>query len=213
MKVKQLFEKYDVMPQLSEHQLRVGAVGQMVAENWRGGCDVEMVTKVCLLHDMGNIVKFDLSDEAQRNRMFGQVDDLANWRKVQEKYWEKYGRDAHAATKGILADAGLASLNKYIDEEGELYFSEALGPQLEKANTESVILMYADFRVKPEGVVGYRERVDDLRDRYGGGKSPTWYEWTGKFGKYIEGKTKIDPESITEQDARGRWDELLSVTI
>lgn len=215
------------MPQLAEHQLRVGGVGQLVAESWihsahstgsgqagsEQAVDVERVTQVCLLHDMGNLVKFDLSDEAKRDSMFGKASNLPYWREVQSEYWARYGKDAHVATKGILKDAGIEWMNKYIDEEGELYFAEALGEKLEKASVEAVILMYADFRVKPEGIVSYKDRVNDLRERYGGGKTPTWYEWTQEFERWIEEKTEISLASITEELVRPKWDELLSVKI
>jgi len=223
MVIKELFDKFEVMPQLVEHQLRVGAVGQILAQNWiypirptsSGGAkvDVELTTKLCLLHDMGNIVKFDLSDEAQREAQFGKTGNLPYWRKVQAKYRDKYGRDAHAATKGVLAEAGLSELIHYIDEEAELYFSEAGPKELATTNPATVILMYADMRVKPEGVVSYQERVDDLQKRYGGGRTATWYEWTKTFAKFIKEQTRIDPESITEEVVRARWNELLSVRI
>lgn len=213
MLIKQLYEQFEIMPQLVEHQLRVGAVGQIVAENWIGKCDVELVTMVCLLHDMGNIVKFDLSDEAQKVSKFGKIENLSYWQKVQQKYWDKYGRDAHAATKGILVEAGLAKYIKHIEEENGLYNSEASEEQLVSATVPAVVLMYADMRVIPQGVVSYRERVDDLRERYGGGKTPTWYGWTQAFEKWLQSQIKIDPSLINEEQARARFDSLLSATI
>lgn len=212
MNIKQLYEKYDVMPQLVEHQLRVGVVGQIVAENWRDGCDVGLATKLGLLHDMGNIVKLDLSDEAQRVSVFGKVDNLSHWQKVQKKYWEQYGKDAHVATKEILSDAGLGEMNSYMDEEGELYVGEASREKLETANVESIILMYADFRVKPEGVVSYQDRVDDLYTRYRS-KSPTWYEWAIGFEKWMQEQVAVDLTTIDEALTRVRWDELLQIRI
>lgn len=213
MKIKQLYDKYAIMSQLAEHQLRVGGVGQMVAENWRGGCDETEVTKVCLLHDMGNTVKFDLSDEAVNTKMFGRIVNLPYWRGVQQKYWDKYGKDAHIATKGILAEAGLADLNKYIDEESELYFSEASEEELMQASVPAVILMYADCRVVPRGIVPYRERVEDLKARYGGGKSATWYPWMFRFEKWLQAQVSIDLSTITEEVVARRWESLLSVRI
>lgn len=200
MLVSDLYKKYDIMPQLAEHQLRVGAVGAIVAENWKGEVDLELATKLCLLHDMGNIVKFsELTDPY--------------WRRVQQEYRDRYGKDAHVATKGILAEAGLGHLNRYIDEESELYFAEAGGEELEVASPEAVILLYADFRVKPEGVVSYQERVEDLRERYGGGKSPTWYGWTQAFEKWLNNQVELDPAEIDEAAAKKRWDRLLEVEI
>jgi len=100
-----------------------------------------------------------------------------------------------------------------IDEEARLYFSEATGEELAQAEPAAVIMMYADFRVKPEGIVSYRERVDDLQERYGGGKSPTWYTWTQEFEKWIRSMVAVDPETISEKQVRERWDELLETEI
>lgn len=201
------------MPQLAEHQLRVGAVGQIVAENWRGGCDELLATKLCLLHDMGNIVKFDLSDEAQRVSMFGKIDNLPHWQEVQKKYLDQYGSDAHAATNGILREMGEDKIVPMIDEEVRLYLAEADSQELDKADVPTVIMMYGDFRVIPQGVVSYQDRVEDLRVRYGGGKSPTWLAWTAKFEQWIQERIAVDLDSITEEVVRPRWDALLKVEI
>ena len=165
MQVKQLYAKYQIMPQLETHMLRVAGVGKIVAQNWKDGCDAKLATELCLIHDMGNIVKFDLSNESVRAKMFGVPTDLGYWRKIQKKYWNKYGKDAHVATKGILSEAKLDRFNKYIDEEHTLYFAEANEEELSKASLPAIILMYADCRVKPEGVVSNHEPVDDIKVR------------------------------------------------
>jgi len=213
MEIRDLYKKFEIMPQLSEHQLRVGGVGQMVAEHWKGGCDKQLVTKLCLVHDMGNVVKFDLSEEAVKTKMFGRQVNLPYWRKVQQKYWDQYGKDAHAATKRILAEAGLVEMKQYIEEEAKLYFAEAKPKELEQAAIPTIILMYADARVVPSGIVSFRERIDDLVKRYGGGKSPTWYESMFSFEKWLKSKLDFDPETITEEVVRERWEQLLSVRI
>lgn len=220
MLVADLYKQYHIMPQLAQHQLRVGAVGQIVAENWSFDpaqdkrVDAMLTTKLCLLHDMGNIVKFDLSEEAVQTKMFGQKVDLPYWRRIQQEYRDMYGKDAHAATKGILAEAGLEWLNPLIDEEGNLYKQQVGEEQLAKADPAAAILMYADMRVVPRGVASYQARVDDLWARgYGRGMSEGYLAWAKEFDQWVHKMCKIDPETITEAMARVRWDELLSVTI
>lgn len=198
------------MPQLETHMLRVGAIGKIVAENWKDGCDVKYVTGVCLLHDMGNLVKFDLINRNEEK--FGKIENLEYWQKIQQEYWGKYGHDAHDATVGILQDADLTQFVDLIIEEEKLYFAEAREKELAQANVATIILMYADCRVTPSGVVTYRERVDDLRDRYGA-RTETWYDWTYWFDNWMQSKVKIDLRKITEESASPLFDELLRYNI
>jgi 5'-deoxynucleotidase YfbR-like HD superfamily hydrolase len=49
------------MRNLQLHQLRVAAVGQIICESIPDFDETEEVVTTCLLHDMGNIIKFDLN--------------------------------------------------------------------------------------------------------------------------------------------------------
>ncbi len=212
MTIKQLYAKYHIMPQLETHMLRVAGVGKIIAENWKDGCDVKLVTDLCLLHDMGNIVKFDLRDGIDISK-FGRIENLKHWQEVQRGYWDKYGKDAHDATIGILHDAGLAKFESYINEEELLYFAEAKDAELDKSSVAAIILMYADCRVIPNGVVSYRERIDDLKNRYGGVGTTTWYDWTYWFENWMQSKVTIDLNNITEASVTPLFDELLTYTL
>ncbi len=212
MTIRELYEKYQIMPQLVTHMLRVGAVGKIIAENWVSECDVKFTTDLCLVHDMGNIVKFDLS-ENDNNKMFGPIENIEKWREVQKSYWDKYGHDAHEATVGILNDAGLGRFVDCITEEEKLYFAEASEPVLDETNVATIIMLYSDCKVTPCGVVSYRERIDDLCKRYGDGRTRTWYDWTYRFEKWMQSKTKIDLQSIDEAMVQPLFDELLGYQI
>lgn len=211
MNIRDLYQKYHIMPQLETHMLRVAGVGKMVSENWRGKCDTKLATDLCLVHDMGNIVKFDLRDNIDRSK-FGEIQNLEHWQKIQLEYWDKYGKDTHGATIGILKDAGLPQFESFIDEEEKLYFAEAREKELSNTRVETIILMYSDCRVTPSGVVSYRERVNDLKDRYGT-RSENWYDWTYWFEEWIQKQVTIDLNSITEASVTPLFDELLGYNI
>lgn len=211
MKIQDLYHKYQIMPQLSTHMLRVAGVGKIVGENWRGECDSKFVTELCLLHDMGNIVKFELEKASEAK--FGKIENLKHWQKVQRLYRAKYGQSAHTATSGILNEAELGRYVSYIQEEEKLYFAEAKEAELGKARVAAIILMYADCRVTPSGVVSYRKRIDDLRDRYGGVASATWYDWTFWFEEWMQTQVKIELDEIREESVAPLFDELLSYNI
>ncbi len=211
MTIDDIYTKYQIMPQLKTHMLRVAGVGNIVAENWKSGCDTKLVTDLCLLHDMGNIVKFDLTNRDESK--FGKMEKVEYWQQVQKEYWDKYGRNAHDATNGILREAKLTRFIEYINEEEKLYFMEAQEAQLSKASVAAIILMYSDCRVTPQGVVSYRERIDDLKARYGGVASPTWYDWTRWFDEWMQKQVSIDLKTITEQAVEPLFDDLLTYTI
>lgn len=213
MQVKAVYERYQIMPQLATHMLRVAGVGKLMMKGWKRYVDEELVIRSLLLHDLGNIVKFNLSDEGQRQIKSKDKVDLDYWQKVQKEMWQRYGRDAHEATKKMLGEIGLDELIPIMEEESILYFSEAESVELELASEAAKILMYCDCRVVPSGVVSYRERVDDLVARYGGKSSPTWYEWMMEFEKYMERSTRTNLKTITEEQVKPLFDELLTMDI
>lgn len=212
MKIRDLYHKFEIMPQLETHMLRVAGVGRIIAENWDSSCDTKFITDLCLVHDLGNIVKFDLSEKFNQNK-FGKIDNIEKWREVQKVYIQKYGENAQAATVNILSEAKLEQFVDPLIKEEELYFAEAKPGELEQANLASVILMYADCRVTPGGVCSYRERIDDLKERYGGVKSETWYQWTYSFENWVQSKLKIDLQSITEESVTPLFDELRNYSL
>jgi len=145
--------------------------------------------------------------------VYGMIKDLEYWQQVQKVVWDKYGRDAHDATIGILNEAGLTQFISFINEEEKLYFLEAREKELAEASVAAIILMYADCRVKPAGVVSYRERIDDLKERYGGGKTETWYKWTFWFDEWIQKQVRIDLTQITDETVEPLFPELLGYNI
>ena len=60
MTILEIYEKYKIMPQLQEHQLRVASVAKTICDHLLVPVHTDHVVSVCLLHDMGNILKFDL---------------------------------------------------------------------------------------------------------------------------------------------------------
>src|SRR3954452_25294278 len=95
-KVSEIYSEYKIMPALQQHQLRVAAVAAMICDSLPG-TDKETVVIACLFHDMGNIIKSDLSYFPE----FVQPEGLEYWEKVKQEYIQKYGSDENAATKEI----------------------------------------------------------------------------------------------------------------
>jgi hypothetical protein len=155
-----LYKEYKIPPNLQQHQLRVAAVAAMICENWEGpSVEVGTIVSACLLHDMGNIVKYT----------FTLPEDLANpeatayWREVKKEFVEKYGDRDHHATIAIVREIGQPeSVISLIDMVGHLNFSK----QVDARDMNALIINYADTRVSLYGVVPFTERMDEVWNRY-----------------------------------------------
>lgn len=157
--ILEIYDEYGIMPQLVEHQLRVAAVARAIVDVFPGPLHVDELISACLLHDMGNILKFDLAYFPE----FLQPQGLAYWEGVKERWRSKYGSDEHAATLAIAREIGVSDLTlDYIDAVG---FSNAVAN--EKSNVfEKKIAPYADMRVAPYGITTLAERMEDANRRY-----------------------------------------------
>lgn len=157
----EIYNTYNLMPTLVEHQLRVGAVAKTIMDNLTEYQEnnKEIVT-ACLLHDMGNIIKFDLQKSKE---VLGQEIDVEYWQKVKAEFVSKYGKDEHHATLEIAKEIGVG--------EKVLEYINAIGFHTAEQNKESKdmgrkICAYSDMRVWPLGVVPLEKRLKDLRVRY-----------------------------------------------
>ena len=161
MTIQEIYEKFGIPPNLSEHMLTVTKVCLFLKDHWIGPeLDWEKVTKTALLHDLGNIIRFDFDkhlefwgDEAKR---------IDYWKSIQKQTIEKYGEEEHAATEKMLQEVG-------IDQETiTTILNKTFGNSVKVSQSEdwySKILLYADMRVMPFGVSTLEERMEDIRNR------------------------------------------------
>jgi hypothetical protein len=162
----------------------------------------EDVVLACLLHDMGNILKFDLT----KTKSLLNVDiDLEFWQKVKEEYIQKYGADEHHAALKIAKDIGVTS--RVIE------LIDCIGFDTGQTNAESAdfckkICAYSDMRVGPMGIISLEQRLADLRVRYdikfhmmGGSeeKRSEFEKGLREIERQIFEHCDIRPEDITEQ--------------
>ena len=189
------------MPNLAEHQLRVAGVAMQICDALGDEMEVDRdsIVKACLLHDMGNIIKFRLDYFPE----FLEPEGLDYWQKVQNEYIEKYGEDEHEATIKIIKELGLSyTINNLADQNR---FS-LLCKHRSINDLNLKIIHYADARVAPNSVCSYEERMNDAGKRYKNHKHSIFEEERQKLvscGKEIEkqifGKCKIKPEDITDK--------------
>ena len=148
------------MPQLAMHQLRVAAVAQQICAHIKESVNADLVIAACLLHDMGNILKFDLSQFPE----FLQPEGAEYWQKVKDDYAQKYQTtDDHAATLAIVQEIGAPKrVGELVGIVGFVYGSA----NAETSDYDRKICAYADMRVGPHGILSLEERLMESAKRY-----------------------------------------------
>lgn len=138
----------------------MAAVAEVICDHIKIEINKPDVVAACLLHDMGNIVKFDFN---QTKKFINQDLDLGFWQKVKDKFIEKYGTGSHNVTMKIVNEL------KVKPRIGELV--DCVGFEQGQANEQAAdfgkkICAYSDMRVGPRGAIPLEERMADLRVRY-----------------------------------------------
>lgn len=211
MNILEIYRKYQIMPQLEEHMLRVAGVADVILENLilapalsereRGE-----VVLACLLHDIGNIVKFDFSVFPETTVEKG----LEYWQKIKAETIEKYGADSHTATHNMLKEFGV--LERVLELVDSIGFSQAK-ENMESQDFAKKICAYADMRVLPRGVGSLEERMQDLRVRYknhpeGAHNREVFEQSLREIEKQIFMHCKLRLEEITEEKIKEKIEQL-----
>lgn len=157
--ITQIYEEYQIMPNLQLHQLRVAAVAKQISHAATIRVDGHSVIAACLIHDIANIIKFEL----KRFPEFLEPEGLEYWQDVQKAFIDTYGADEHRASLKIAADMNLPQA--VVDLVRGIGFSEI--PNITKRGSlEEKICCYADQRVGPFGVITIEERLKEGKARY-----------------------------------------------
>lgn len=201
--VQEIYTQYRIMPFLQLHQLRVAGVASFMAQNLKLAVpDVQRVLFACLFHDMGNIIKSDLTVFPKSV----QPEGLEFWQKVKEDFIKKYGGNEHSATLAIARELSLPTpVCELIDGIG---FSKVTYTA-EHGSTLAKICEYADMRVAPQGIVSVGQRLEDGKIRYEN-KKQTGVGFSGeKYDELVYSLRKVEqelfadgsiqPEHITDQ--------------
>lgn len=195
MNILEIYKKYSIPENLQMHMLRVAACANLIIDNWIGEkIDKKSIIRVCLLHDMGNILKIpeDFSEDK-------------GFRQTRKYYFEKYGTNEHEANMEIGKKEGLTEKELLIlDGKRSRKNEETL-----KSNSYEIkICAYCDQRVAPDGVVGIKERLEDAKIRY---KNRPLSVWSNEekanrlivcaleIEAQIMQKCKIKPEDINDK--------------
>ena len=147
------------MSNLVMHQIRVAAVAMQICESLDIEIDKESIVKACLLHDMGNIIKFQLDIFPEWNKPEG----VEYWQMVKDEYISKYGTNEHSASVAIALELGVTS---HICDLINCVDSSFADKIVKEDDFEKKICAYADNRVSPYGIVSVEEHSLNAKERY-----------------------------------------------
>ena len=166
-----------------------------------------------LLHDLGNVIKFDLDKFPEL--LGDELPRIDFWRAEQDKLIEKYGNDDHSATGKMLDELNVDPRIEHTIQTksfGNIRDTAASNDWLSK------ILQYCDLRVAPNGVVDLDERFRDIEKRYDKYASRQDFSEMVAAAKHIENQVaqsiNIKLEAImNDESAAKHKDKLLAHTI
>jgi len=211
MSIEHIYKKYKIMPNLQEHMLRTAAVASLICDNFDGPLPKEDIITACLLHDMGNILKFKLDIFPE----FNEPESLEYWQNVQKEYKEKYGDGEHVATIKIARE--LQVYDKVIELINSISFS-GIQKYVSGEDFSKKIPEYCDDRVDPFGIVSLEERFIDARKRYihldrNASERDAFENAVKQMEKQIFTKCKIKPEDINNESVAPIISELKNFII
>lgn len=189
MTISDIYEQYQIPPNLQRHQLEVAGVCQVVIDGWQGKkIDRDLTILTALLHDMGNIIKFKrpfLGEMAER---------VEHWQKVQESFIAKYGDDVKVATMKIAEELRLPRVVRVLQEMELVIAGQTVD------SWEARVVEFADMHVKPDGIVSLDERLRDLVDRYNYRGDEAWIQAIKENHRLVSQQTTFDVETIGNID-------------
>ena len=201
MKISEIYQKYQIPPHLQLHMYRVSAVAWTICDNFDEELDKINIVAAELLHDMGNIIKFDLKLFPE----FLEPEGYDYWERVQKDYIARYGYDEHEATRIIANEVSTAPrIQELLNSVG----SSKTSLIIKSKDKAKWIANYSDYRVYPHGVVSLKRRLEDGRKRYvqNKGRHSVSMEKSIEIEKFsyeleelIQKETSIDLNSITDE--------------
>jgi len=186
MTIIDVYRKFSIPKNLQEHMFRVGAVGGIICDHLKEAVvDKELVVKTLLLHDMGNILKFDLTKtDLLAKEDQAKIENL----KVRQKLFKiKYGSDPDKATLSIIKEITTDSRIVELCRESHWELAHEF---VNTTQWERIICCYADMRVGPLGIVSLDERFDDLEVRRP--EEKTALKVLRQQGKSLEGQIQAE---------------------
>lgn len=201
--INEIYAKYPVPKNLQEHMLRAASVAEKIGDNWIGKEKInkEDIVASLLLHDLGNIVKFDLKTETGLKIIGDEVKRLDYWKKRKQETIDKYGDDDHIVSKAMCLEL---NVSKRVIDIIEKHVFNNNENTLKENDFDIKIAAYSDQRIGPFSIMSLEDRFNELRERYknrinqntNNSKIDLFIDCAFKIEKQIFENLKIKPEDI-----------------
>lgn len=213
MTITAIYQHFHLPPVLQLHQLRVASVADQIFQLMHVS-DKETYVQACLVHDLGNMIKFDFS-QSQLARYL-QPEGVEYWQRVQQDQIKQFGKDEEKATLAMLDEIHISIQIRNLVSKltfpfiPEVHHSADLGLKICK---------YADMRVSPSGVVSLDERLADLKKRYhnrypsGEPEMELYHQYLFEIEQQIMSQTQLDPNKITDDSINDKIPRLKQMLI
>lgn len=163
MTIKETYRKYLIPGNLQQHMLSVAEVVLFIKLHWKGPeVNWDNVVTAALLHDLGNIVRFDF--EKHPEFLGEDINRIPELKKLQQRIIARYGNDDHLATQKMLTNIEVGA------DIMRIILNKSFGNSIliaEETDWCTKILHYADMRVTPSGIGSLEKRLQDIRARVG----------------------------------------------
>jgi len=186
-----IYDRFGIPYHLQMHMLRAAALGKLICRNWIGdGVSEDDVVAVLLLHDLGNVVRFNFDNE-DLNSLYGEKSDMEELREIKKEAIEKYGEDDHEVTDKMCRELGVNERVMFLmgrhgfDKNREVCASD---------DFDLKVCNYADQRIGPRGVLSLKERLDEAIARTGN------RPWHLDFDELVECALEIEKQILNNVD-------------
>jgi 5'-deoxynucleotidase YfbR-like HD superfamily hydrolase len=186
VKIAEIYKKFGIPPNLQEHMILVARICLFLSKVSKGlEIDTPLLIKAALLHDLGNVVKFDL--DKYPKYLGKEQKNLFHWKEVQKKMIRKYGNDDHTVTISILKELNIEErVSNIISKKS---FQNAAYIK-NSDDWELKILLYSDLRAGPLGIMLLKDRLEEVMQRLDKYKekpqlADAAYQIEGQIEKYM----------------------------
>ena len=211
MLISDIYSQYSIPLNLQDHMLKVAAIGKLVVDNFNQDLiDPNLVVVTLLLHDMGNILKMDLSNVEFFYKQ--DQDNIDHYKAVKKDFLEKYGPDCDDATiqiiKEITSDKRAAILCATSHGEHSKQIAE-------NKDWQRKIVYYCDMRVGPKGILSLENRFEDLSVRYKQNQKniQKFHLICRQIEAQIQSQININLQTITPDDLSNQFNFLRKLDI
>lgn len=206
----QAYSQYPIPQSLRVHQLRVAAVAQQIIDAQdTPSPEASVIMSACLLHDMGNLIKFKLDQLPALLEPEG----VAYWADQQASMRAGFGSEEHEATYAIARELGVSLRTQELLHA--VGFSQSIA-NVGRGFAEQLVC-YADQRVSPQGITSLEIRLAEGSARYAGRTDRTLVsdaEYTARVAALQEIERQlfehcsISPDAITDASSADLIKEL-----